>query len=75
MSGTIDRARHITTHITRPRRVTQKLTQMYRCQALGVTLIGQLLIIDTGHFNVDVEAIQEGTADLLLETGNHYTML
>jgi len=29
-------------------------------RVFGVALIGQLLVIDAGHFDVDVDAVQQG---------------
>jgi hypothetical protein len=39
---------------------------------LDVTFVGQLFVIDAGDLDVDINAIQERTADLLLIAGDSY---
>lgn len=45
------------------------LTSSPDCVLTGIR-VGQLLISDAGDFDVDVDTVQEGTADLLLVAGD-----
>ena len=38
-----------------------------------MALVGQLLVIDAGNFDVDVDAVQERAADLLLVAGDGHS--
>jgi len=39
-------------------------------RVFGVTFIGQLRVVDAGHFDVDVDAVQQRAADALPEAHN-----